>query len=157
MKKTELRFLFLIPIIVLFISCDKNQIYDKFQPIPKLGWNKDSVIVFDISVTDTLQNQNLYINVRNDVKYKYSNLWLFVEIIQPGSSELTDTFEITLADQSGKWLGDGFGGLKTRKAIYKRNIYFPVSGNYRINIQHGMREDILNGITNIGVRLEKLE
>ena len=157
MKKTKLLFLILITIVVFFISCDKNQIYDKFQPLPKSGWNKDSVIVFDIPVTDTLKNQNLYINVRNDVKYKYSNLWLFIEIIQPGSSELTDTFEITLADPAGKWIGEGIGGLKTRQAIFKRNIYFPVSGNYSINIQHGMRENILEGITDIGVRIEKLE
>ena len=157
MKKTEQRFLIFITVVVLFISCDKNQIYDKFQPVPKSGWSKDSVLVFDIPVTDTMQNQNLYVNVRNDVRYKYSNLWLFIEVIQPGSTELTDTFEITLADPSGKWLGEGFGGIKTRKAIYRRNVYFPVSGNYRINIQHGMREDILKGITDIGVRLEKLE
>ena len=108
-------------------------------------------------VHDTLQNNNLYINVRNDIKYKYSNLWLFIEIDQPGNNSVTDTFEITLADPSGKWLGEGFGGIKNRQVIFKRNVYFPVSGEYKINIRQGMRENVLKGITDIGIRVEKQE
>ena len=82
---------------------------------------------------------------------------MFIEIDQPGSNTVTDTFEITLADPTGKWLGEGFGGLKNRQVIYKRNVYFPVSGEYKISIRQGMRENLLKGITDIGVRLEKQE
>jgi gliding motility-associated lipoprotein GldH len=155
MKKKLFQFIFFIAIVILIISCDKNLIFDKYLPLPKSGWNKDSLLIFEIPVSDTLQNHNLYINVRYDIKYKYSNLWLFINLIEPGGKELTDTFEITLADQAGKWLGEGFGGIKTTQAVYKRNVYFPLSGNYRINIQQGMRENILKGITDIGFRLEK--
>jgi len=142
-------------ILAVFVSCDKNLVFEKNLPIPDDGWNKDSVLLFDIPITDTLQNHNFYINVRNDIKYKYSNLWLFIEIDRPGNISVTDTFEITLADPSGKWLGEGFGGVKNRQVIYKGNIYFPVSGEYKINIRHGMRENVLKGIDDIGIRLEK--
>ena len=155
MKNTGIQILFFLAGIILFIACDKNRIYDEFKPISQKGWNKDSLLVFTVPVSDSLQNHNLYINVRNDIKYKYSNLWLFIQIDQPGGKEVTDTFEITLADPSGKWLGKGFGGIKTREAIYKRNVYFPTSGDYQIYIQQGMRENILKGITDIGIRLEK--
>lgn len=157
MKKSDVLFLFSIAIMFVFLSCNPNVVYDKFQTLPKSGWNKDSLVVFEIPVKDTIQNQNLYINVRNDISYKYSNLWLFIKIVQPGSAAVSDTFEITLADPSGKWLGEGLSGVKTKQTLYKRNIYFPISGNYKVNIQQGMRENILLGVTDIGLKLEKAD
>ena len=77
--------------------------------------------------------------------------------ISNNPTEREDKFEITLADPAGKWLGGGFGGLKTREVIFRRNVFFPVSGNYKITIQQGMREDVLTGISDVGVRIEKLE
>lgn len=157
MKRKLVHLIFLCILMAFFASCDRTLVFEKNLTIAKNGWDKDSVITFNIPITDTLQNNNFYINVRNDIKYKYSNLWLFIEIDQPGSNTVTDTFEITLADPTGKWLGEGFGGLKNRQVIYKRNVYFPVSGEYKISIRQGMRENLLKGITDIGVRLEKQE
>jgi len=156
MKKIGYQILFIAVVLVLFSACDKNRIFEEYKKIPKTGWEKDSVLVFNVPVTDTLQNHNLFINVRNSINYSFSNLWLFVEINQPGEIALTDTFELSLASPSGEWLGDGFGGIKTRQVVYRTGVFFPVSGQYQINIQHGMREEMLSGITDIGFRIEKM-
>ncbi|MEN8118269.1 MAG: gliding motility lipoprotein GldH [Bacteroidota bacterium] len=144
-------------IVVIFFACDVNRVFEDYRPVPDGKWHKDSLMVFNIPVTDTVQNNNLYVNIRNDVKYSYSNLWLFIEIIQPGGTAVKDTFEMVLADSSGKWLGEGFGGLKTRQAVYRRNVFFPASGDYTVNVQHGMREEVLDGISDVGFRVEKTE
>lgn len=142
-------------LFVILASCDNNRVFEDYKPIQKSAWNKDSIMVFPIPVKDTLQNHNLYINVRNDVTYSYSNLWLFIEIDQPGGEMLKDTFEISLADPSGKWLGEGRGGKKNRQVIYRRDVYFPTSGTYHIKLQQGMRETNLKGINDVGIRVEK--
>lgn len=157
MKKIHFPLIFLFFISLLFAACDGNREFEKYHPIPKEGWHKDSLVVFNIPIVDTLLNHNLYINVRNDVNYNYSNLWLFIEINQPGNIAAADTFEISLADPSGKWLGEGFGGIKTQQQVYKRGVYFPVSGEFQINVLHGMREEYLKGITDIGFRVEKIK
>ncbi len=156
MNKITFQIILSVFILTIFSACDKNLVFEKYQPIAESGWHKDSLAVFSIPITDTLQNHNLYINVRNDVKYKYSNLWLFIEINQPGKIGITDTLEILLADPTGKWLGEGFGGIKNRQIKYKGGVYFPVSGEYKINIQQGMRDELLEGITDIGFRVEKV-
>ncbi|NOR76679.1 MAG: gliding motility lipoprotein GldH [Draconibacterium sp.] len=144
-------------LLTIFFACNNtNMAFEEYKPIPENGWHKDSVAIFNIPITDTLQNHNLYINTRNDIKYKYSNLWLFIEIIQPGKIGITDTLELLLADQRGKWLGEGFGGIKTQQVVYKSGVFFPVSGEYTVNIRHGMRDETLNGITDIGFRVEKI-
>ncbi len=139
-----------------FMSCDQSQIFDKYKTIPDAQWHKDSLVVFTVPVTDTLQNHNLLVNVRNETTYNYSNLWLFVEICQPDGDMMKDTFQMVLAEPSGKWLGEGIGKLKTRQAIFRRNVYFPVSGEYTVRIQHGMREEALRGIHDVGFRVEKV-
>lgn len=138
-------------------ACDTNRVFDEFKPVSQASWDKDSLVVFNIPVTDTVQNYNLYINIRNDINFAYSNLWLFINIEQPDGASIRDTFEMVVADASGKWLGEGFGGLKTRKVVYRSNVYFPNSGNYKVSVQQGMRENKLEGISDVGFRVEKME
>lgn len=144
-----------IAIVALMIACDANRIFDEYKQINDSNWNKDSLVVFTIPITDTIQNYNMFINVRNDINYNFSNLWLFINIIQPNGTFVSDTFEIALAEPSGEWLGEGFGGVKKREIMYRGNVYFPVSGDYSISIQQGMREKDLRGVTDVGVRIEK--
>ena len=151
------QFIILLGTMAVYSACNPNLVFEQYQPVKNRNWDKDSVLVFTIPVSDTTDNHNIYINVRNDIDYAYSNIWLFINIEQPNGTSLEDKFEITLADPAGKWLGKGFGGLKTREVLFRRNVFFPMSGNYKITIQQGMREDVLTGISDVGVRIEKSE
>jgi len=141
-------------LLMVLSACDTNRVFDEYKPIKGENWHQDSLLVFTIPIRDTIQNHNLYINVRNEINYDYSNLWLFVDIEQPNGAAKRDTFEMALANPSGKWLGKGFGGYKTRQAVYRRNVYFPSSGDYKISFQQGMRQTILSGISDVGLRIE---
>lgn len=154
MKKIT-QILFLGGMLAVLSSCNLNLVFEQYQPVDQRNWNKDSLLIFNIPITDTTSNHNLFVSVRNDVNYSYSNLWLFITIEQPDGERLDDKFEMTLADPSGKWLGKGFGGIKTREVIFRSNVFFPVSGDYKISITQGMREDVLKGISDVGIRIEK--
>jgi gliding motility-associated lipoprotein GldH len=142
-------------LLVSFSACDKTRVYDRYKQIPDSIWHKDSIFIFEVPVDDTLQNHNLLIQIRNETSYRFSNLWFFIEITQPDGETIKDTFEVLLAEPSGQWLGKGFGGLKTSQVIYRRNVYFPVRGTYSVALQHGMREEELEGIHDVGFRVEK--
>ncbi|MDD2380421.1 MAG: gliding motility lipoprotein GldH [Mariniphaga sp.] len=152
--KTPALFLLLLS-LTAFTACDSGRVFDQYQKIGNSGWHKDSLVVFTIPVTDSLQNYHLQIQIRHEKNYEYSNLWLFVEITQPGGKMIRDTFELALAEPSGRWLGEGLGGILTLQTNYKRNFWFPVAGEYSISIQQGMRKEVLTGIHDVGVRLEK--
>ena len=58
-------------------------------------------------------------------------------------------------------LGTGFTDIKENKLWYKEGVVFNETGEYKINIQHAMRENgkingviNLEGITDIGFRVE---
>ena len=149
-------YILVVAVLAGFASCDSRQVFDKYLEIDNSTWHKDSLVTFKVPVSDTLENHNLLIQLRNETSYRFSNLWLFIRITEPNGRVEKDTFEIVLADPSGRWLGDGFGGLKTRQSTYRRNVTFPASGEFEISIGHGMRDELLKGIHDVGFRVEKV-
>ena len=151
---------FFIYFLLLFIfasvvSCDRRRVFESYHEIDKNGWNKDSVVVFNFPLTDTIRNNNLFINIRNKGNYPYSNIYLFLTIGSPNGVLKTDTVEFTLAEPSGKWKGSGIGGLYDNQILYKSSVYFPKIGNYMFTIKQGMRDNVLQGIRDVGIRIEK--
>ncbi|MGE5418669.1 MAG: gliding motility lipoprotein GldH, partial [Chloroflexota bacterium] len=68
-----------------------------------------------------------------------------------------DTLQYFLLDEQGKRYGKGFGDIRELNLPYKSNVYFPVKGNYRFTVQHGMREEDLKGVYDFGIRVEKIK
>jgi len=156
-KSIKLLNLILVGILLLLvvISCDKNRVYEQYLSVDSDGWHKDSILNFDFEIENSNQSYNLLLNVRNIEAYPFSNLWLFVDIIAPDSTSVRDTLEYTLAYPNGKWTGQGSSGVYNNSFVFRSNVFFPVQGNYRFVIQQAMRNDLLKGITNVGLRIEK--
>jgi gliding motility-associated lipoprotein GldH len=147
-------------IAILFMvlsSCDRNVLYEKNERIPDASWNKNQILEFHVEVTDTINPHHISINVRNMNNYHMSNLFLFVSITSPDELFNRDTVLYYLAEPSGKWVGKGFGNVWSNRYRYKSNIRFPVSGTYRFEIEQAMRIDNLEGISDIGLRVEIVE
>jgi gliding motility-associated lipoprotein GldH len=141
--------------ITVFYSCDRKRVFESYNPIPEGKWSKDSVIACDCEIKDALLSYNLYMNLRNSVDYPYSNIWLFVTITPPEGVAQTDTVEFALADAMGKWFGSGYGKFRDNQLPFKIGTYFPKTGQYHIEIRHGMRNSELDGISDVGIRIEK--
>ncbi len=156
MKYRPAALLLWFSLAMVFFACDPGKVADDYQTIPDATWAADSAHSFTFNIARTNQNNNIYFNVRNDRTYEFSNLWLFVTIESPSGVSLTDTVQVMLAEPSGKWLGKGFSGVYDNRLIYRRNVYFPESGKYAIRLKHGMRPENLKGITDIGIRVEKV-
>lgn len=136
-------------------SCDRKRVFESYYRLEKNGWHKDSVVVFSTVIKDTIQKHNLFVNIRNKGTYPFSNLWLFLTIGSPDGTMRTDTVEFSLAEPSGRWKGSGIGGLHDNQILYKKGVYFPRKGKYTFQIKQGMRDKVLQGIRDIGIRIAK--
>jgi gliding motility-associated lipoprotein GldH len=136
-------------------SCRYKSLYENTVDIPKGSWNQNFVLKFDIPVQDTENNFNIVFSIRNNDNYPYSNLYLFIDTKAPNGNTLRDTMEIELSNSSGKWLGKGIGGLWQNLIYYRKNIKFPVLGTYSISVKQAMREENLDGIVDMGIKVEQ--
>ncbi len=154
--------LFII-LALAIISCDSSQVFDEYKEISS-NWNKNDQARFNIVSPDTTKHYNLFVNIRNTSDFKYSNLFLVVEINFPNGKTVKDTLEYLMAKPSGEFLGTGFTDIKENKLFYKEDFVFEESGDYIVNIQHAMRKngsvkgiENLEGITDVGFRIEKIQ
>ena len=153
-----------VPIIAMIAlnSCNENLVHSEYAALNNGIWKKEDTVKFQFKDLDTLRNHNIFLNVRNDEQYEFSNLFLILELEAPDGKTQVDTMEYEMALPSGEWLGKGMGGIKESKLWYKENIAFEDSGVYTINVVHAMRKngeveglDDLVGITDVGIQIEK--
>lgn len=156
----------LIMSCVLITNCDSNAVFDDYESVPN-QWHKDSVASFNFKAPDTIKPYHLYVNLRNTNTYKFSNLFLIVELNYPNGKTVKDTLEYKMAAPNGELLGTGFSDIKENKLWFrgfKEPFKFSEEGDYVVNIQHAMRLngevngiENLEGITDVGFRVEQAQ
>ncbi len=139
--------------ILLFTGCSDHALYDQYQAIENATWEKDKEYYFTFYVEDISIPYNLSFEVRNNNIYPYQNLWLFYQIEQPIGPLVRDTIEFMLADEFGKWYGNGISLFQSSFPI-RENHTFTREGQYTFSFRQGMRDNNLKGIQEIGFRVE---
>jgi gliding motility-associated lipoprotein GldH len=114
----------------------------------------DSTLVYQFTITDSLQYYKFYIDVRNTTAYPYQNLYLFFTTQFPDSTIFTDTLNCILSDAYGRWTGKGSGRIKENRFVLKPKVRFQQKGNYIFTAQQAMRDNDLNGIIDFGITLQ---
>ena len=152
-----------LTVLTFTLSCTNNTIYNQYQHIENSEWHKDSIINFKINSTDTISKNNLYVTLRNNKDYEFSNLFLIVGIKFPNNYQIVDTLEYEMTSPEGRFLGSGMTDIKENKLEYKTNVTFSLIGDYDVSVQQAMRRtrdidglNALNGITDVGLQIEKL-
>lgn len=143
--------------LLIFSSCDSRRVFEENREIADNAWDVNNKVVFEVDITDTLSQNNFYVNVRNADGYPYSNLYLFITTNFPDGHTRLDTMECILADDKGKWLGSGLGDIWDNQIPWRRGIRFPRAGKYTFTYQHAMRVDVLPLIMDVGLRIERAE
>jgi gliding motility-associated lipoprotein GldH len=158
------KFLILLLISILIISCNDTTEFNQYKAVENSSWKSGEKINFTFEVKDTISPKNLFINIRNNSDYKFSNLYLITALKLPNNSLVIDTLQYEMADASGMFLGNGFSELKENKLFYKERKVFPVSGNYSLTIRHAMRKngemkaiEKLFGVQDVGFSIEKIK
>ena len=140
---------------VIFAACGQKDFYVRNVPIEKGIWPAERFYRFEVPVRDTVSSYNIYLQVRNDGRYEYSNLWLFIRTNSPTGAVLRDTLECRLANEQGRWQGTGSGGRFNLEIPLRYRVRFPNPGTYIFEIDQGMRNKELKYITDLGIRIEK--
>jgi gliding motility-associated lipoprotein GldH len=142
---------------VLMASCDRSVVYSDSRAFEGEIWHATDPTSFSFFVSDTVSAHEIHLNIRHSEAYPFRNLYLFVENNHPNGRLVVDTLECYLADELGRWYGRGFGSLYENKFLYRRNLIFPTSGEYRLSVHHAMRDTLLLGVADVGIVLKVTE
>jgi len=150
-------FLLLISIFVLAVACTRDVVFTDSVAIPSEVWSLDNIPEFNADITDTASLCNVHFTLRTGTSYPYRNIWLFVKTVSPSGKSITDTLQYMLADEKGEWFGKGFGDIRELNLPYRTGVFFREKGTYSFIIRHGMRDENLNGVYDLGLRISKIK
>lgn len=145
-----------IAIIFCAISCEKNRVYEKNISIEKYSWDSKVIPSYTVEIRDTSLLYNIYVNIRHADLYPFQNIWLQVSTQFPDGTKASRRVEIMLANDEGKWFGEGLGDIWDFRSLIQENAFFNQPGTYTFTIEQNMRQDPLPGIMAVGLRVENM-
>jgi gliding motility-associated lipoprotein GldH len=151
------KYLLLITTLIVLVSCGGGSIYfEENKSITNKDWAVDNKQEFDFTINDTTQLYDFFFNVRTTSNYEYSNMYIFYKLYFPNGKSLSDTAQFILADPTGKWLGKTVSGsLIDNSILFSNKRRFPLSGKYTFLVQHGMRNNKLSNISDVGFKIKE--
>ncbi len=159
MKRIRKFLLILISSLVCLSACQTIDLYEKTATIPGHSWKSSYKPSFTFTIKDTLSEYQLFITLRHRDKYNYNNIYINLSTRQPGEdSARSARYDLKLGDDETGWSGSGMDD------IYEHRIpltpvgmpfRFRKAGEYTFTIEQVMREDPLENVMNVGLRIEK--
>jgi len=141
----------IILILFSFISCINSSTFSDIKSIPNAKWNVKNILRIEYYSSDTLQIKDILLNLRHSSAYPYANIFFFITTLAPNGSSVKDTVQYFLVDNKNNWLGKGIGDIHNIQLLFKKNVRFGQVGRYIFYIQHGMRDEVLDGVSDVGI------
>ncbi|MBF6628501.1 MAG: gliding motility lipoprotein GldH [Proteiniphilum sp.] len=140
------------------ISCSEGEVYYRFYHIDKGNWYHDSTLIFtmDSLNVNVAQAYDVTIEVSSGHLYPYRNIWLQIDHNLTDTLIRSDTLQYHLADDHGKWLGSGVGGLHQLSLPFLNSIPLDTAHLYRLSITQVMKDDPLAGIEKVGLKVTEV-
>ena len=148
------KYLYILVFIVTITSCQTIDVYERTKAFPDHNWPSGDDPSFTFEIEDTTSLYNIFLVLRHEDAYNYNNIWINMTVKGPVDT-VTIRREFILGNNRQGWLGSGMDD------IFEHRIHFndkpaPLSkGRYTFTLHQDMREDPLEHIVNVGVRVEK--
>ena len=153
--------LFLVPCTLCLLSCTSIDLYEKHVAIPRHSWSSSFRPVFNFTIKDTVAGYQIFFIIRHDEKYNYNNIYVNIYNKQPGATTTDSSrFDLTLATNEKGWLATGMDDIYEHRHALNRPeepVYFRKPGDYEFTIEQIMREDPLQHVYDVGLRIEKIK
>ena len=142
--------------VFLLASCNTIDVFEKNEAIPQQAWSSHFKPDFTFVIKDTSARYNIFLVVRHTDAYKYKNLWLNISIQEPGGVTKNNSVELKLATDDKGWLGSGMDDIFEHRILVTAEPKQLMSGTYHFKLENIMRDDPLDHVMDVGIRLEKV-
>ena len=148
-----------ITVATILVSCNRKTVYDHYEHTPLTGWEKNDTLIYRMPVFDKGGDYSEILGMRISDNYPFTSICIIVDntIIPKGNplnlSTQSDTITCSLFDSDGSIKGDGVSIFQYRNHV--KNICVEEGDSLEVRVRHNMKREILNGILDIGILLNK--
>lgn len=144
---------------VSFISaCETIDVFEKNVSIPNHEWSNSYKPEIDFEISDTTSRYNIYVVLRHTDAYRYKNIYMNIYTQVPGDTLISQRLDLQLATDDKGWLGSGMDDIfEHRIRITNEPQRLSKAGLYKFKLEQIMREEPLQYVMNVGIRVEKVK
>lgn len=160
MKILRTSFLLVFTAYIL-CACNTTDLYEKTSVIPGHSWKNSFKPSFSFAIKDTAASYQFFLVLRHNDKYSFNNIWLNLSVQTPGNPGVkTFRVDAKLATDDKGWHATGMDDIyehqvELNEELVANEISFRKPGTYTFTLEQTMREDPLNNVLNVGLRIEK--
>lgn len=141
-------------------SCTPLNLYERTVAIPAHRWESSFTPQFTFLIKDTTARYDLSITLRHRDLYHFNNIWLEITLFSPDGKQYNFKTEKQLGTNQSGWLGTGMDDIyehriSLQKELLENAVSLRKQGKYIVVIKQIMREDPLEQVMNVGLRIEK--
>jgi gliding motility-associated lipoprotein GldH len=143
-------------LILVAASCTQSNLFEKNVSLPGNKWPLELKPKVTFEIADTASSYNVFFVIRHTEAYGYNNLYVRIGSSAAGdTATVTKVFDLPLASQN-KWLASGMDDIyEHRILLYSQPVRFRKPGTYTFTLEQLMRENPLDHVMNVGLRVEK--
>lgn len=135
-------------------ACGDLPVYSHYRHTPANGWEKNDTISFGISPVKEAGHYLEELGLRINDDFPFQGLCLVVhQTVLPSGYHHSDTLNCTLIDKDGRVKGSGIKHYQYN--FHVNTIRLSEGDSLHILVKHNMKREIMPGITDIGIRVEK--
>ena len=136
------------------VACNDDTLLHSYKPLPVEGWNRCDTISFNLPKTEKNINGTLTIGLRTKANIGIRDVVLAVEQCNENAYVCRcDTLQYPLTDSEGYALSKGVNCHQYE--TMQLPIHIQEGQNGSIRIHHLMTNEVLTGITEVGIKINK--
>lgn len=135
-------------------ACSLDTVYCQYRNVPSSGLDRCDTLSFDVSPLTESGHYQEDVGVRITGNYPFTDLVLIVDqtAVKSGKT-FRDTLHCQLMDHGGHIDGGGVSHFQYHFPL--TTLSLAANDFLHITVRHGMRREVLPGITDIGIMLTR--
>jgi len=146
----------LLVMVSMAVGCSRKTIYSHYEPTPLEGWEKNDTLSFRVMLIRSDGSYKEEIGLRTSGAYPFTGLTLVVEQRSvPSGMMRSDTLHARLVSRDGTVQGKGI--VYYQYKFHLANLRLNEADTLYVSIRHNMKREILPGISDVGLILQRLD
>mgnify|MGYP006781130783 FL=1 len=146
--------LYYIGLAILLVACNDSTVYSCYRHVPASGWEKNDNLLFTVPPVKQDGQYSEELGIRIDNTYPFMGLTLIIDqTVFPSLEMKNDTLNCSLIGEDGVVKGKGVSHYQYVFPLTTLTLY--KGDSLSITIRHDMKREILPGVTDIGMILNR--
>lgn len=146
--------IFIFTVAMLMTTCDRKTVFHQYNHANTTGWEKADTMTYHVKCMKEGGNFKEEIGLRLNGTYPFLGLCIIVEqTILPAGVTTHDTLNCSFTHSSNKYTSNGISYRQYK--YHLKDIRLNKDDSIDIRIRHNMMREVLPGIADIGVKIDK--